>query len=199
MLDEGLHQLWSQTGQAVMVSPWVTKDQTLLRHLPPLLCLWELEVKVRGEGSEEVQNVWPSVITQDAFGLDARAKLHRAVALVEHLYPRNDGLSDNTDAPIVHHSRPECVKTLHVYRRVRLEQSNRSVAVSAYLSSPQVAGGSSVSSCVAPQGAVVLGDVEPEAEEQVVPDEHLHALLKGAPREFPASLQLLIPVPALWS
>lgn len=52
--------------------------------------------------------------------------------------------------------------------------TNAGVAVRAYLSSPQVTGGSSASSSVAPQGAVVLGDVEPEAEEQVVPDEHLH-------------------------
>lgn len=85
MLDEGLYQLWSQAGQAVMMLPWVTKALTLFRHLPPLLCLWELEVKVGGEGSEKVQDVGSSVITQDAFGLDARAKLHWAAAVVEHL------------------------------------------------------------------------------------------------------------------
>ena len=43
-----------------------------------------------------------------------------------------------------------------------------------YLSSSQVAGGSSVSSSVAPQWSVVLRYVEPQAEEDVVPDEHLH-------------------------
>lgn len=85
MLDEGLDQLWSQAGQAVTVSPWVTRDLALLWHLPPLLCLLELEVGVRGEGPEEVQDVRSSVITQDAFGLDARAKLHWDVVVVEHL------------------------------------------------------------------------------------------------------------------
>lgn len=85
VLDEGLYQLWSQAGQAVIMSLWVTKALTLLRHLHLLLCLWELEVKVRGEGPEEVQDVGSSIITQDAFGLNARAKLHWAVAVVEHL------------------------------------------------------------------------------------------------------------------
>lgn len=85
MLDEGLYQLWSQAGQAVMVTPWITEALTLLRHLLTLLCLWELEVKVRGEGPEKVQDVGSAVITQDAFGLDARAELHWAVIVVKHL------------------------------------------------------------------------------------------------------------------
>lgn len=85
VLDEGLYQLQSQAGQAVMMSPWETKALTLLRHLRALLCVWQLEVKVGGEGAEKVQDVGSSVITQDAFGLDAGAKLHWAVAVVEHL------------------------------------------------------------------------------------------------------------------
>lgn len=84
MLDEGLYQLRSQAGQAVMMMTWITKALTLLWHLPTLLCVRELEVKVRGEGPEKVQDVGSAVITQDAFGLDARAKLHRAVVVVEH-------------------------------------------------------------------------------------------------------------------
>lgn len=85
MLDEGLDQLWSQAGQAVTMLPWVTETLTHLRHLPPLLRHWVLEVKVGGEGPEKVQYVRSSVITQDAFGLDAGAELHRAVAVVEHV------------------------------------------------------------------------------------------------------------------
>lgn len=84
MLDKGLYQLRSQAGQAVMMTTWITKALTLLWHLPTLLCLRELEVKVRGEGPEKVQDVGSAVIAQDAFGLDARAKLHRAVVVVEH-------------------------------------------------------------------------------------------------------------------
>lgn len=85
MLDEGLDQLWSQAGQAVPMLPWVTKTLTHLRHLPPLLRRRVLEVKVGGESPEKVQYVRSSIITQDAFGLDARAKLRWAVTVVEHV------------------------------------------------------------------------------------------------------------------
>lgn len=57
---------------------------TLLWRLG-VLRLRELEVKVRREGAKEVQDVRPAVITHDAFGLHAGAKLHWAVVVVEHL------------------------------------------------------------------------------------------------------------------
>lgn len=59
--------------------------QTLLWRLGVLLRLRELEVQVRREGAEEVQDVRPAVITHDAFGLHAGAQLHWAVIVVEHL------------------------------------------------------------------------------------------------------------------
>lgn len=85
VLDKGLYQLWSQAGKAVMMLPRVTKALTLFWHLAALCCLYELVVKVRGEGPEKVQDVGSSIVTQDAFGLYARAKLHWAVPVVEHL------------------------------------------------------------------------------------------------------------------
>lgn len=43
-----------------------------------------------------------------------------------------------------------------------------------YLCSSQVAAGSGMSSGVASKWAVVFRYVEPQAEEEVVPDEHMH-------------------------
>lgn len=87
MLDEGLYQLRSEAGQAVTVTSWKTKASTLFWHVSVLLCLRELEVQVRREGAEEVQHVGSAVVTHNAFGLHARAKLHWAVVVVEHLVP----------------------------------------------------------------------------------------------------------------
>lgn len=67
-------------------------------------------------------------VCKNSFSIVIRA-IDNTLLLILLQYPRNDGLSDNTDAPIVHHSRPECVKTLHVYGCVRLEQSNISIYI----------------------------------------------------------------------
>lgn len=66
------------------VTSWEPRAKTLLRHLGVLLRLVILEVQVRREGAKEVQDVGPAVITHDAFGLHAGAKLHRAVIVIEH-------------------------------------------------------------------------------------------------------------------
>lgn len=85
VLDEGLDQLRPQAGQSVPVSLWKAKALTRLWHLPTVPHLRELEVQVGWEGPEQVQDVAPSIVSQNAFGLNARAKLHWAVAMVEHL------------------------------------------------------------------------------------------------------------------
>lgn len=85
MLNKGLDQLWSQAGKGVVMTPWISKALTFLWHLSAALCVWELEVQVWGEGPEKIQDVGSAVITKDAFGLDARAKLHRAVVMVKDL------------------------------------------------------------------------------------------------------------------
>lgn len=84
MLCESLYQLWPESGQAVAVTSREARASTLFWCLGILLHLWELEVKVRREGVEEVQDVGPAVVTHDAFGLHTGAKLHWAVVLVEH-------------------------------------------------------------------------------------------------------------------
>lgn len=85
MLCEGLHQLWPEAGQAVAVTSREARPQTLLWGPGVLLCLRELEVQVRREGAEEVQDVGPAVVTHNAFGLHAGAQLNWAVVIVEHL------------------------------------------------------------------------------------------------------------------
>lgn len=85
MLCEGLYQLWPEAGQAVAVTSREAGAHTLLWRLGVLFCLGELEVQVRREGAEKVQDVGPAVVTHDAFGLHAGAQLHRAVIVVEHL------------------------------------------------------------------------------------------------------------------
>lgn len=85
VLDEGLCQLWPQAGQAVVMTAWETETRAHLWHLAALLCRRELEVQVRGGGPEQVQYVGSAVISHDAFGLNARTKLHFAVVVVEHL------------------------------------------------------------------------------------------------------------------
>lgn len=180
VLDEGLHQLRSQAGQAVRMMSWITKLPAFFWNLPSILCVWELEVEVRWKSPEKVQDIGSAVITQDAFGLNARAELDLHVVVVKHLvalnsqrstcliqklqkpatlvrklkcifffflhvnvcciefnvllpwmcknsfsivigtinytlllvflqYTRNYCLSNNTDAPIIHHSCPKCV------------------------------------------------------------------------------------------
>lgn len=75
---------------------------------------------------------------------------------------RDDGLGCDAVASVVHHDRPQSVQTLHVHS-----------PVSPY--SIQVIGGRSVSSGVSSQLTIVVPYVEAQAEEDVVPDEHLHA------------------------
>lgn len=85
VLNERLDQLWSQAGKGVVMTAWKSKALTFLWHFSAVLCIWELEVQVWGEGPEKVQDVGSAVITKDAFGLDTRAKLHRAVVVVKDL------------------------------------------------------------------------------------------------------------------
>lgn len=93
MLCEGLYQLWPEAGQAVVVASREAGAQTLLWRLGVLLRLRELEVQIRREGAEEVQNVGPTVVTHDAFGLHAGAQLNWAVVVVEHLVALDSQLS----------------------------------------------------------------------------------------------------------
>lgn len=85
VLNEGFDQLCSQAGKDVVMTAWISKALTFLWHLSAVLCIWKLEVQVRGEGPEKVQDVGSTVITKDAFGLDTRAKLHWAVVMVKDL------------------------------------------------------------------------------------------------------------------
>lgn len=109
VLDKGLYQLWSQAGQTVTMLLWVTKVLTLLRHLFPChLILVELEVKIGGGGSQKIQDVSSSIVTQDAFGLYTRAKLHWTVVVVEHLVTLDSqwftGFIEQLQKPAVKHT-----------------------------------------------------------------------------------------------
>lgn len=74
----------------------------------------------------------------------------------------DDGLGGDTIASVVHHDCPESVQTLHVHGPV----SPHSI---------QVIGGCGVSGGISAQLAIVIPHIEAQAEEDVVPDEHLHA------------------------
>lgn len=74
----------------------------------------------------------------------------------------DDGLGGDAVAPVVHYNCPQRVQTLHVYRSVSPD-------------SVQVVSGCGVSGSITAQLAVVVPHVEAQAEEDVVPDEHLHA------------------------
>lgn len=63
-------------------------------------------------------SVLPGVCT-NSFSIIVRA-IDYILLLVFLQYPRNDRLSDNTDATIIHHSSPKCVKPLYVDRRICL-------------------------------------------------------------------------------
>ncbi len=75
---------------------------------------------------------------------------------------RDDGLGGDPVTSVVHHDCPKSVQTLHVH-----------CAVSPY--SVQVVGGRSMGCGVPAKLTIVVPHIKAKAEEDVVPDEHLHA------------------------
>lgn len=73
VLDESLHQLWPQAGQAVRMMSWITILATVLWNVPSNFYVWELEVEIWWKSPEKIQDVGSAVVTQDTFGLNARA------------------------------------------------------------------------------------------------------------------------------
>ena len=95
---------------------------------------------------------------------EVNGAVDNALLLLTLQDPRDDGLGGDTVAPVVHHHGAQSVQTLHVHRAVCPH-------------AVQVVGGGGMGGRVSAQLAVVVAHVEAQAEEDVVPDEHLHARL----------------------
>lgn len=59
-------------------------EPTLLQKL---LSVHKQEVEVRREGTQKIQDIVASIISNDALALDGGAKLHRFVFLVQNAVP----------------------------------------------------------------------------------------------------------------
>lgn len=209
MLYKGLNKFLAQTSQAMTMLSWETQFLTIRRKFFPF---HRQEIEIGREGAQKVQDVMAAVVTNYTFTFHRGANLHRGVFLVEHSMllhfqratgllqklqilgvrhyslakvngsvddalllfslqdARNDGLRGYAVTPVVHHHCAKGVEPLHVYSAVRPYPV-------------QVIGGGGVGGSIATQLPVVVTYVEAQAEENVVPDEHLHArLLSGVDR-----------------
>lgn len=82
VLDEGLHQLRPEAGQAVAVTP--REAEAAARCGNFLLSLSrQQEVQIRRESPQEVQNVRTSIAAKYPDCGDGRPELHRAAAVVQ--------------------------------------------------------------------------------------------------------------------
>lgn len=203
MLYKGLNELLAQASQAMAMLSGETK---LLALGGELFSFHWQEVEVRREGTQKVQDVMAPIIANDTLTLHRGAKLYRGVFLVEHSMPlhlqgaagllqklqilgmghyglaevngaiddtllllplqdaRNDGLSSYTVTSVVHHHRSQGVEPLHIHSTVCPHPV-------------QVIGGGSMGGSVPAQLPVVVAYIKSQAEENVVPDEHLHTRL----------------------
>ncbi len=169
-----------------------------------LTLLHHHKVRIGGKGAQQVENVVATVIAYNALALHRGADLHLGVLLAtEHLVRHNlqrlAGLVQQLQVALIGHHRLAKVNrpvhhrlllvalqnarddalgghsvalVVHHRRRQRIEALNVNGGVGAH--AVQVVAGGGKGGRVPSQLLVVISNVKTEAEEDVVPDEHLH-------------------------